>query len=225
MRQDRQQHRAGPSYAAYGPCSMPSFINIAGTRYGYLIALGLAPKTGGRTPWRCRCDCGNIKDVLSYYLRAGLVKSCGCKSVEMQVAKITRHGNTCGGLQTPEYRAWADIKDRVFNPRSQGYLYYGGRGIGMYQPWADSFDAFLADVGQRPRNKTSIGRIKVNEGYFPGNVRWEDALQQGASMRKNVYLNLNGQRVHLRQAARLMGVSKHFARKLLPLWDQKTQTS
>lgn len=32
----------------------------------------------GCVVWKCKCDCGNIKEVLADELKKGLVKSCGC---------------------------------------------------------------------------------------------------------------------------------------------------
>jgi hypothetical protein len=42
------------------------------------------------------------------------------------------------------------MKDRCLNPNGTGYSLYGGRGIKVYPEWQDSFEAFLADMGERP---------------------------------------------------------------------------
>lgn len=75
-------------------------------------------------------------------------------------------------VASPEYRAWQKVKNRCPNPRGQDYAYYGGRGITMPPAWADSFSAFLADVGRRPAAELTLDRIDGNQGYVPGNVRW-----------------------------------------------------
>ena len=36
-----------------------------------------------RTSWICKCECGNIKNVVSQALTSGDSKSCGCLQLEM----------------------------------------------------------------------------------------------------------------------------------------------
>lgn len=53
--------------------------NLTGKVYGRLTVLEEAPKKGRRTPyWRCRCSCGNEKEVRHKDLTNGVTKSCGC---------------------------------------------------------------------------------------------------------------------------------------------------
>lgn len=72
---------------------------------------------------------------------------------------------------------------RCANPRSNGFEYYGGRGIAVCDRWA-SFADFLADMGQRPAGRT-LDRINNDGNYEPGNCRWatpkEQAANRGAS--------------------------------------------
>lgn len=53
-------------------------INIKGQRFGKLIAkefLGYIDKCAW---WKCKCDCGNEKNIRATHLRKGCVVSCGC---------------------------------------------------------------------------------------------------------------------------------------------------
>jgi hypothetical protein len=47
------------------------------------------------------------------------------------------------------------------------------------------FECFLADVGLRPSNRHSIGRIENDDGYRPGNVEWQTQKQQMRNTRVN----------------------------------------
>lgn len=60
--------------------SRGNFKNEIGNKYGHLTVLEEVPKQGRRkcVIWRCRCDCGNIKEIPSTWLRQGAVFSCGC---------------------------------------------------------------------------------------------------------------------------------------------------
>lgn len=73
---------------------------------------------------------------------------------------------------------------RCTNPKQKSYEDYGGRGITVCQRWLESFEAFLADVGERPPG-TTLDRIKNEIGYEPGNVRWAPRSVQNTNQRRN----------------------------------------
>jgi hypothetical protein len=74
---------------------------------------------------------------------------------------------------------------RCTNPKHDSYPSYGGAGVTIYQPWLESFDAFLADVGERPAG-TSLDRHPNKSGnYEPGNVRWATYQEQARNKRNN----------------------------------------
>lgn len=60
-------------------------INLIGKRFGKLTVIGdgkyhVLPSGAKIKKWECKCDCGNITYVSSYYLLTGHTKSCGCLS-------------------------------------------------------------------------------------------------------------------------------------------------
>lgn len=85
------------------------------------------------------------------------------------------------------------IHQRCLFTTHVAYKHYGGRGIKIHpdflskdyggNPDGKGFDRFLAHVGAAPSLKYSIDRIRVNEGYEPGNLRWATAKEQAANKR------------------------------------------
>ncbi|MDE6281204.1 MAG: hypothetical protein K2M15_05355, partial [Oscillospiraceae bacterium] len=45
-----------------------------------MTVLDSAANVGGRTAWRCLCDCGQEAVVKTHHLRCGHTKTCGCQN-------------------------------------------------------------------------------------------------------------------------------------------------
>ena len=52
--------------------------DITGQRFGRLTAIRQVESIKGKTCWLCKCDCGREKEIRTFYLRSGRVRSCGC---------------------------------------------------------------------------------------------------------------------------------------------------
>jgi hypothetical protein len=159
-------------------------------RFGRLLVLERAPAVPGThdTRWVCRCDCGASVIAYGGNLRRGRSRSCGCLRAEVSRTKETTHGaarHRARGHrvpETPEYRAWCHAKARCFNPNTDHFEHYGGRGITMCSLWVHDFAAFLRHIGPRPPG-TSLDRIDPDGHYEPGNVRWATRQQQRSNRR------------------------------------------
>lgn len=97
------------------------------------------------------------------------------------MSRSKKHGKS----YTPEYRAWADMRQRCNNPNNPSYFRYGGRGISVCDRWEESFQNFWDDMGPRPEGKFSIERENNNGNYEPGNCRWALMFEQASNTRKN----------------------------------------
>jgi hypothetical protein len=66
---------------------------------------------------------------------------------------------------------------RCNNPKHSAYPRYGGKGVTVCDEWANSFEAFLHDMGERPPGQT-LDRIDGSKGYQKANCRWATPRQQ-----------------------------------------------
>jgi hypothetical protein len=118
-----------------------------------------------------------------------------------------KHGHTHrDGKTTPTYYAWVDMRRRCSNTKHPAYKWYGARGINYCQRW-DSFENFLADMGEKPEG-SSLDRIDNNGNYQPGNCRWATGREQQVNRRSNVFLTLNGKTQTMEDWSRETGIGQ-----------------
>lgn len=60
---------------------MGKFIDLTGKVFEDWTVIERAPNHGKKIYWRCRCVCGNEKEVDGYSLKSGTSKSCGCRQL------------------------------------------------------------------------------------------------------------------------------------------------
>lgn len=181
---------------------MPAFIDLTGQVFNNLTVISRAPNNANRVAWNCLCICGNTHVVESRHLNSGEVKSCGCLSNEL---RSLNNPNNNGNPSNPAYKSWIMMKQRCYNPNYTHYVYYGGLGITVYQPWIDSFEEFITYMGPRPDGYT-LDRIDSTLGYYPGNVRWASRATQVYNRDYTRLYNVYGTDLNLREIANLFDV-------------------
>lgn len=78
--------------------------DLSGMKFGYLTVLKKVPShitSGGHSlaVWECRCDCGNVVEVLAGNLRTGNTKSCGkCDLIPTHYGLVDLTGQRFGYL-------------------------------------------------------------------------------------------------------------------------------
>lgn len=159
--------------------------------------------------WKCKCDCGK-ECVVSYYsIMNGHTKSCGCIQREFISSLNTVHG----GINDRLYRVWRNIITRCTYKKCAGYDIYGGRGIKVCQEWLHGYGAFKRWAYSHgydenaEKFKCTIDRIDTNGDYCPENCRWVSQLVNDNDRRTSVYINVNGEKITMSNAARKYGVS------------------
>jgi hypothetical protein len=160
------------------------YFDLTGQRFAKLFVIERFSPVGKKpVKWKCLCDCGNETTVDSANLRNKSTSSCGCKRRLDSSKRAKTHGLT----KTQTYRIWGGMRTRCLNPKSSNYSLYGGRGIKCCERW-NSFENFLADMGERPKGMT-LDRIDVDGNYEPNNCRWASNKEQAQNRRKCRLIN------------------------------------
>lgn len=137
--------------------------------------------------WKCKCDCGAIKNVIGTTLRNGRSTSCGCdggKRADTARKLFTTHNESKSRL----YKIWSYMRKRCYNQNASNYMNYGGRGITVCNEWNGSYEAFRDWAVKNGYNDSlSIDRIDVNGNYEPNNCRWVTSAAQANNRRNTVY--------------------------------------
>lgn len=149
---------------------------LTGIRFGRLIAIEKI-KVKYITKYKCTCDCGNEVIIDHGSLQSGRTKSCGCLNKEKASENAYKHGHS-GYNESKEYRTWCNMKIRCYNKNHNRFEHYGGKGIKVCDRWLNSFENFLADMGNAPSSEYSIDRINNDGDYDPNNCRWATASEQ-----------------------------------------------
>jgi len=121
---------------------------------------------------------------------------------------VTHHGHAADEKQSAEYRTWHGIKDRCSRPKNRNYHRYGGRGITMCDKWKNSFENFLADMGERPSDQHSIERKDNDGNYEPDNCIWATREDQDNNRSDCVFIEFDGLRMTLSQWGRHLNISR-----------------
>ena len=175
---------------------MPKYNDLTGRKFGRLTVIERTESNKcGKAKWKCVCECGNETTTTGGNLVQGITRSCGCLRCD--------HGKT----QTRLYGIWGGIKTRCFNPHSQRYSDYGGRGITVCDEWRYSFEAFRDwAMAHGYRDDLTLDRIDVNGNYCPENCRWATYKEQASNTRTNRFITYDGKTMTWKQWAAELGI-------------------
>jgi hypothetical protein len=185
--------------------SLRQYDDLRGARSGSLVV-----QKSVRGWLTVKCACGTVKKVGRSFFVRGKVKSCGC----LHDKYVGDAGRTHGMSKTPEYQCWMSMNRRCRDPRVDGWMLYGARGISVCDAWRNSFEAFHADMGARPSLAHTLDRWPDRHGnYEPGNVRWATAAEQSANKDETRLLTIDGVTMSIPAWSRKSGVSASTIRK------------
>lgn len=182
--------------------------NLIGKKFGRLLVIEyVGTKYIGnrnRHYWKCKCDCGNLKEIEEYKIKYRKTVSCGCKLKEINknVWKICyKNGHSNSKISN----VYHNMMNRCYRKKDRVYKHYGGRGIKVCDEWKNKETGFVnfcdwafknaykEEILPNGKNKWTLDRIDCNKDYEPNNCRWVDQFVQANNKRHTLKLKINGE--------------------------------
>lgn len=160
-------------------------LDLNGKVFGRLTVIERAENSArGQSRWRCLCECGNITVSVGAKLTSGKTHSCGCLGLENATKAKIKHGDSpyAQDKRARLYHTWASMKRRCYNPNSQHYNYYGGKGVKVCPEWHDyrMFKEWALAHGYD--ESLQIDRVDSSGDYAPNNCEWVTAKENKRRM-------------------------------------------
>ncbi len=179
-------------------------LDLKNQKFNRLTVLECIGYEGKRKLWKCRCDCGNIVNVVTFRLTTNKIKSCGCLRNEKLIERSTKHNMRYSRI----YNTWRSMRSRCSNPKNSAYKNYGGRNIKVCDEWQNSFKAFCEwSLKNGYKDDLTIDRINNDGNYEPSNCRWVDRKIQNNNTRHNRLITYQDKTMNISQWAEYVGLT------------------
>lgn len=144
--------------------------DLEGRKFGRLLVIrNTGRKQGTHAIFLCRCDCGNLIEIINSNIIRGNTKSCGCLMKDRASEANLKHGDARSRL----YGIWCGMKSRCLKSNDSAYKYYGGRDIVICPEWKNNYLIFKAwALANGYADNLGIDRINNNGNYEPSNCQW-----------------------------------------------------
>lgn len=165
----------------------------------------------GNRYWIMKCITCNSTEPR---VPGGRRSASGCRScTQIKHGRCTKE-KTGAGKYDKTITSWRSMVQRVNGTLGENTnQYYKDRGITMDPRWK-SFEKFLEDMGERPRN-TTLDRIDVDLGYYKENCRWADKKTQNRNKTTSHYWTIGGTKKHVAEWAEVWGITRKDVERLL----------
>ncbi|AHK11815.1 homing endonuclease HNH [Shewanella sp. phage 3/49] len=173
---------------------------------------------GVRIMCTAECSCGNVSEYMKENIKRGNTTKCKDCANKSRSEKNTKHGKSVDrrtGECSKVYYTWQAMKRRCLTDYDGRSAHYQSRGISICDEWANSFETFLADMGEPASKDLSIDRIDNNKGYYKENCRWATPTEQANNKTTNRKLTVNGTTKNLCQWSSITGIAAPTIRRRL----------
>lgn len=170
-------------------------LDLTNKRFGRLLVIERSQNRimgngDSRRAWLCKCECGNEIVATTQDLRKGDVRSCGCLKRDLDIKRVTTHGDHSSHL----HNVWCAMRRRCRNRNNKDFSHYGGRGIQVCAEWDSNFLCFKEwALSNGYAEGLTIDRIDVDGNYKPENCRWISMKEQSNNRSNSRYITHNGE--------------------------------
>ncbi len=132
------------------------YNDLTGRKFGRLIALEPTEERDKWESiiWRCKCDCGNNKNVSAYLLNSGRVRSCGCLKKEHDL----KQGNNIGNMFVEKYIKEETNINAINRNKPMAHNTSGNTGV----KWDKSRNKWISEIHFKNK-RYYLGRYKDKE--------------------------------------------------------------
>ena len=146
--------------------------------------------------WEC-CECGSVAQGEYANLKKEVKNHCGCLGSSRRRG-VNNHLYKHGKTKSSEYTSWHLMKRRLTVKSDKSYDHYiNNLKIDADPRWLDSFEAFYADMGDKPNPKFTLERINAYRGYWPDNCRWASKEEQAQNKTTTFWCVYKGEKISL----------------------------
>ena len=146
---------------------MPKALDLTNQKFSKLIAIEKAPKRNDKyTRWICKCECGNVVEVRTDYLRNGHTTSCGCEK-NKHFKKYDLQGQRFGRLivtnpKPPEKQTCICDCGNTIDVFTYNLVSGNTQSCGCLQRERSSESTYISLVGNRYGKLVVIERVENN---------------------------------------------------------------
>jgi hypothetical protein len=143
------------------------------------------------------CACGKQKTIRITAVKSEQTTSCGCKRI--------KHGLSKDAL----YMVWYNMIERCYNPNSNSYHNYGGRGVEVCEEWKKDKNTFFKWAKENGWNdKLQLDKDLKGSGflYSPESCSFVIPLVNLNSRRNSVKISYAGELLSLSELASKIGL-------------------
>lgn len=150
-------------------------IDLTGQRFGKLTVLGLIKplnKNNRCLYWKCKCECGNEKNIQGGHLRSGHTNSCGCSWYEFGKQRKSWKGH--GEIPSTYFTRLLSGAKKRKHPFNITIEYLWKLFLKQERKCALSGLPLDFTYGRNHHHKgtASVDRIDSTKGYIENNVQW-----------------------------------------------------
>jgi len=143
----------------------------------------------------------NTKDGLN-----GLCKKCLSKNSK----KYNKPKKPKNKIPERLQQTYSNMKGRCYNPKTNGYKYYGGKGITVCDEWLkDSKKFYTWALNNGYEDNLTIDRIENDGNYEPDNCRWATHKEQQNNKTNTIYIEYDNEIKPLTQWSEETGIKSY----------------